>query len=221
MRLCDYAKISERNDVKKSCCTRCNDCVRFGAESSTVVRDVRERTSFFFCRREEDEEWGRKLGKRVRARTTLYSLVSEFQWQYADGGTIHNENSFKLGSIGIDANLHILSEIIKFFSIRENIFRVRIILLLLSRTSCRQTGPILRFLCAVTIPVLNYHKPLTPARTKLFLHSDPNQLTITPFPILNILFIFVYFVYIRYILKMLQKLQYSFEIPSKNRVKPV
>lgn len=82
--------------------------------------------------------------------------------------------SFKLESIGIDADLDISSEIIQFFSIRENISREQIILLPF-RTSCEQTDPMLRLLRAATIPVLNYHKPLTPARTKLFLHSDPNQ----------------------------------------------
>lgn len=74
----------------------------------------------------------------------------------------------------------ISSKIIQFFSIEKRIFlENKYILSLLSRTSCEQTGPMLRLLCAATIPVLNYHKPLTPARTKLFLHFDPNQLTIT------------------------------------------
>ena len=51
---------------------------------------------------------------------------------------------------------------------------------------------------AVTIPVLNYHKPLNPARTKLFLRSCLQRgLAITrvySFLILNVLFIFYVFI---------------------------
>lgn len=50
---------------------------------------------------------------------------------------------------------------------------------------------------AATIPVLNYHKPLNPARTKLFLRSCPSEAAINReygFSILNVLFIFYVFV---------------------------
>lgn len=67
-----------------------------------------------------------------------------------------------------------------------------------------------------TIPVLNYHKPLTPARTKLFLHSDSKQLIIT------VLFDIEYSVYLLHILKLSALgTRDSFEIHSKNHVKPV
>lgn len=84
-------------------------------------------------------------------------------------------------SIVTDVDTDISSEIIGFFSTRENIFRERIILLCSSRrTSREQTDPDFYVPTpTATIPVWNYHKPLTPARTKLFLHSDSNQLTIT------------------------------------------
>lgn len=50
---------------------------------------------------------------------------------------------------------------------------------------------------AATIPVLNYHKPLNPARTKLFLCFCPSETAISReygFSILNVLFIFHVFV---------------------------
>lgn len=88
---CDrgYAKISDRN-YAKSPARGATGCVRFGAESWGVMERAGEDVFFFRrCREEREEEEdedgeerGRKLGKRVRACTTLYSLVSEFRRQH-------------------------------------------------------------------------------------------------------------------------------------------
>lgn len=91
----------------------------------------------------------------------------------------YNETILQTPDIGTDVDPDILSEIITFF-LDENISPRKNILLLPSRTSREQTAPMLRLLYTpATIPVLNYHKPLTPARTKLFLHSDSKQLIVT------------------------------------------
>lgn len=89
--------------------------------------------------------------------------------------------SFKLGaSVPMSIPRYIERDNDIFLDARKYFSRTNT-LLLPSRTSREQTDPMLRLLRTLpaTIPVLNYHKPLTPARTKLFLHSDSTQLIIT------------------------------------------
>lgn len=60
-----YAKISERNYAKSFArCIRCNDCVRFGAESCGVVERAGE-YSFLSWRRGEEERRRRRRRQRV------------------------------------------------------------------------------------------------------------------------------------------------------------
>lgn len=180
------------------------DCVWFGAESWGVTKRAGEDV-FFFCRRVrrggggDGRGWGRRRVREAVRKTcpSLHDPVQSHQQMSATKrcnveSMRRNENDLS-NSRASNSNTSPGVWWIELFLARERIFLLKRNIILLSGAD----GAGCAVTLAATIPVLNYHKPLNPARTKLFLRSCPSEVAITrvySFLILNVLFIFHVFV---------------------------